>query len=40
MPLFGKKDVAKRSKKDAKDYEKDKSQTLEEKYSLKELLGT
>uniref|UniRef100_A0A224XSU3 Calcium/calmodulin-dependent protein kinase type 1 n=1 Tax=Panstrongylus lignarius TaxID=156445 RepID=A0A224XSU3_9HEMI len=36
MPLFGKKDTSKKSKKD----EKEKSQTLEDKYNLKELLGT
>lgn len=38
MPLFGKKDAAKKAKKDVKD---DKQQaTVEEKYTLKELLGT
>ncbi|XP_073990437.1 calcium/calmodulin-dependent protein kinase I isoform X2 [Rhodnius prolixus] len=36
MPLFGKKDTSKKSKKD----DKEKSQTLEDKYNLKELLGT
>lgn len=40
MPLFGKKDAAKKSKKDGKDADKEKSHTLEEKYNLKELLGT
>ena len=38
MPLFGKKDNDKKVKKDSKDSEKQNS--LEEKYYLKELLGT
>ncbi|XP_022914880.1 calcium/calmodulin-dependent protein kinase type 1 [Onthophagus taurus] len=38
MPLFGKKDSDKKAKKDAK--ESDKQHTIEEKYVLKELLGT
>jgi len=37
MPLFGKKD-SKKSKKDSKDSEKQPS--VEDKYNLKELLGT
>ncbi|XP_025424053.1 calcium/calmodulin-dependent protein kinase type 1 isoform X3 [Sipha flava] len=35
MPLFGKKDVSKKSKKDA-----EKSQSIEDKYEVKDLLGT
>jgi calcium/calmodulin-dependent protein kinase I len=35
MPLFGKKDPAKKSKKDS-----DKQPSVEDKYNLKELLGT
>lgn len=38
MPLFGKKDSEKKVKKDAKDT--DKQPSVEDKYSLKELLGT
>lgn len=38
MPLFGKKDSAKKSKKDARDA--DKHGSIEDKYHLKELLGT
>lgn len=38
MPLFGKKDSGKKSKKDGKDSEKQPS--IEDKYHLKELLGT
>lgn len=38
MPLFGKKDSGKKSKKDGKDSEKQPS--IEDKYVLKELLGT
>ena len=38
MPLFGKKDNAKKSKKDGKDAEK--TPTVEDKYNLKDLLGT
>lgn len=38
MPLFGKKDNAKKSKKEGKDAEK--TPTVEDKYNLKELLGT
>ncbi|XP_055385458.1 calcium/calmodulin-dependent protein kinase type 1 isoform X2 [Condylostylus longicornis] len=38
MPLFGKKDSGKKSKKDAK--ESDKQIFIEDKYNLKELLGT
>ncbi|XP_075219841.1 calcium/calmodulin-dependent protein kinase I isoform X1 [Lycorma delicatula] len=38
MPLFGKKDSAKKSKKDGKD--SDKQPSVEDKYNLKELLGT
>lgn len=37
MPLFGKKDSNKKIKKDGKD---DKSPSVEDKYILKELLGT
>lgn len=37
MPLFGKKDSNKKMKKDGKD---DKSPSVEDKYILKELLGT
>lgn len=37
MPLFGKKDSNKKTKKDGKD---DKSPSVEDKYVLKELLGT
>ncbi|BES90493.1 Calcium calmodulin-dependent protein kinase [Nesidiocoris tenuis] len=40
MPLFGKKDASKKSKKDMKDDNRDKVASLEDKYSLKELLGT
>lgn len=40
MPLFGKKDAAKKSKKDGKDTEKEKGPSVDEKYMLKELLGT
>ncbi|KAL5236526.1 hypothetical protein ACI65C_003936 [Semiaphis heraclei] len=35
MPLFGKKDVSKKTKKDA-----EKSQSIEDKYDVKDLLGT
>jgi len=35
MPLFGKKDPAKKSKRDS-----DKQPCIEDKYNLKELLGT
>lgn len=38
MPLFGKKDSEKKSKKDGK--ESDKHPSVEDKYYLKELLGT
>lgn len=38
MPLFGKKDSEKKSKKDGK--ESDKQPSVEDKYYLKELLGT
>ncbi|XP_031624983.1 calcium/calmodulin-dependent protein kinase type 1 isoform X2 [Contarinia nasturtii] len=38
MPLFGKKDSTKKSKRDSRD--PDKQFTIEEKYNLKELLGT
>lgn len=38
MPLFGKKESSKKSKKDGKDA--DKQVSIEEKYHLKELLGT
>ncbi|KAF5284348.1 hypothetical protein FQR65_LT13594 [Abscondita terminalis] len=38
MPLFGKKDAEKKSKKDGK--ELDKHQCIEDKYTLKDLLGT
>lgn len=37
MPLFGKKDSNKKMKKDGKD---DRSPSVEDKYTLKELLGT
>uniref|UniRef100_A0A0A9Y0P8 Calcium/calmodulin-dependent protein kinase type 1 n=1 Tax=Lygus hesperus TaxID=30085 RepID=A0A0A9Y0P8_LYGHE len=40
MPLFGKKDSSKKSKKDSKDDNRDKMPSLEDKYNLKELLGT
>ena len=40
MPLFGKKDAAKKSKKDGKESDKDKGPSVDEKYLLKELLGT
>lgn len=40
MPLFGKKDATKKSKKDLKDDNRDKMPNLEDKYNLKELLGT
>ncbi|KAF6217245.1 hypothetical protein GE061_001599 [Apolygus lucorum] len=40
MPLFGKKDPSKKSKKDSKDDNRDKMPSLEDKYNLKELLGT
>lgn len=35
MPQFGKKDVSKKTKKDA-----EKSQSIEDKYDVKDLLGT
>jgi len=35
MPLFGKKDMSKKTKKDA-----EKSQSIEDKYDVKDLLGT
>lgn len=38
MPLFGKKDSGKKPKKDTKD--PDKQPSIEDKYYLKELLGT
>lgn len=38
MPLFGKKDSGKKLKRDPKDPEK--QQSIEDKYLLKELLGT
>lgn len=38
MPLFGKKDSGKKVRKDAKDFEK--QPCIEEKYTIKELLGT
>lgn len=38
MPLFGKKESSKKGKKDGKD--SDKQMSIEEKYHLKELLGT
>lgn len=38
MPLFGKKDSEKKTKKDGKDT--DKLPSIEDKYTLKELLGT
>lgn len=38
MPLFGKKESSKKVKKDGKD--SDKQMGIEEKYYLKELLGT
>lgn len=38
MPLFGKKDSGKKPRKDAKDI--DKQVNIEDKYHLKELLGT
>lgn len=38
MPLFGKKDSEKKTKKDGKD--SDKQPSIEDKYMLKELLGT
>lgn len=38
MPLFGKKDSTKKSKRDSRD--PDKQFTIEDKYNLKELLGT
>lgn len=38
MPLFGKKDSEKKSKKDGKD--PDKQPSIEDKYILKDLLGT
>lgn len=38
MPLFGKKDSGKKPKKDTKD--PDKQPSIEDKYHLKELLGT
>lgn len=38
MPLFGKKDSAKKSKKDSRD--PDRQIQIDEKFSLKELLGT
>lgn len=38
MPLFGKKDSGKKPRKDAKDI--DKQINIEDKYHLKELLGT
>lgn len=37
MPLFGKKDSNKKLKKDGKD---DKMSSVDDKYTLKELLGT
>mgnify|MGYP002716629003 CR=1 FL=1 len=38
MPLFGKKDSTKKSKRDAKDYSQ--MPSIEDKYVMKELLGT
>lgn len=38
MPLFGKKDSTKKSKRDSRD--PDKQLSVEDKYILKELLGT
>lgn len=38
MPLFGKKDSTKKSKRDLR--ETDKQLSIEDKYNLKELLGT
>lgn len=38
MPLFGKKDSTKKSKRDSRD--PDKQFAIEDKYYLKELLGT
>ncbi|KAK6633729.1 hypothetical protein RUM43_001317 [Polyplax serrata] len=38
MPLFGKKDSTKKSKRDGKDYSQ--MPSIEEKYTMKELLGT
>lgn len=38
MPLFGKKDSGKKPKKDGKDL--DRQPSIEDKYHLKELLGT
>lgn len=38
MPLFGKKDSTKKSKRDLRD--PDKQFSIDEKYHLKELLGT
>lgn len=38
MPLFGKKDSEKKAKKDVKDT--DKQPSVEDKYYMKELLGT
>jgi calcium/calmodulin-dependent protein kinase I len=38
MPLFGKKDSTKKSKKDGKDSEK--SPAVEDKYDMKDILGT
>lgn len=39
MPLFGKKDSTKKSKKEVKEQEKS-SPSLEDKYDMKDVLGT
>lgn len=40
MPLFGKKDSTKKSKKDSKEASQDKPPSLEDKYDMKDILGT